>query len=484
MRYKNKKNVLLFIAIIFFSFVLASVNTDERYVALPGFACLLMVLWLWMTLWDQDQKIPFFDVGIFCSLATLIYTVYPLINYWAGGMQFGELSDSRLASFKITPVELGLFHLRHMIYLLSFVVFYYCFRAKSVINVGNVISPNSATQKGIIICFLALTTYLSLLQMITGVNINVSYDPMAMEKNWSNVASLPREVWQTTNKLAGILFLFKLAFLLIFVSRCREKKWLIIMFSWVIVELISAICVKGARTGTILFFMAAILFYHRTIKPFTMKNLLAFFSLLFTAFIFFGLYRSYDNLEALQIDLSQAYGSIFAATNEFQALLGTAYDVMQRKENGDYFPLHLSFNDIMSVLPPQQIMPFTKISAADWYLQEIGQDKTGAGYMWGVISQSIVGFGLWELFLRGALLGYVLARFHNWYLKHQEEFLATVVYVYFCLKVYYTFRETTGSLLTNLVWEVIPFLVLMHMSNIFARKGVVVGPISADKKGS
>ena len=469
MRYRNSKNVVLTVAIILFSFVLAFVTSDERYVALPGFACLLMVLWLWMTLWYQDQKIPFFDIGIFCSLATLIYTVYPLMNYWAGGMQFGELSDSRLVSFKITPVELGLFHIRHMIYLLSFIVFYSNFRRRSVIKVGNVIGPNSATRYGIITCFLALTAYFSLFQVLTGVNVNASYEHL--EKNMNNMLSLPLVVTQLTGKLAGILFLFKLGFLLIIVRRSKEKKWLIILLVWVLVELIGAILVKGARTGAILILLATLLFYHRMIKPFTMSKLFAFSMLLLSVFIFAGLYRVYDNLGALKGDLLQTQGGVFAATNEFQALLGTAYDVMQRKIDNAYLPLYLNFNDVMSVLPPQQLLPFIKTPASEWYLQEIGQSKTGVGYMWGVISQSIVGFGLWELSLRGAFLGYVLARFHNWYLNHQVEFLATVVYVYFCLKVYYTFRETTGSLLTNLVWEVIPFLILLHVSNIFARKG-------------
>ncbi len=86
---------------------------------------------------------------------------------------------------------------------------------------------------------------------------------------------------------------------------------------------------------------------------------------------------------------------------------------------------------------------------------------TGWGGMWGVISQSIVGLDWIELALRGALLGYILARFHRWYLKHQSEFLGTLFYMFLCLKVYYTFRDTTFSLLANFVWEVIPFYIFL-----------------------
>ena len=68
-----------------------------------------------------------------------------------------------------------------------------------------------------------------------------------------------------------------------------------------------------------------------------------------------------------------------------------------------------------------------------------------------------------ELVLRGAILGYIWLALHRWYLKHQSGFLGNMLYIYLCLKVYYTFRDTTFSLLANLVWEVIPFYVLLRI---------------------
>ena len=35
-------------------------TANERWIAAPAFLCILMVLWLWMKLWDRDKKIPFF----------------------------------------------------------------------------------------------------------------------------------------------------------------------------------------------------------------------------------------------------------------------------------------------------------------------------------------------------------------------------------------------------------------------------------------
>jgi hypothetical protein len=117
----------------------------------------------------------------------------------------------------------------------------------------------------------------------------------------------------------------------------------------------------------------------------------------------------------------------------------------------------------MAILPPQQFLPFEKVSASEWYLRQIGKSGTGQGFMWGIISQAIVGLDWIELVIRGAILGFILARIHRWYIKHQSGFLETLLYIFLCIKVYYTFRDTTLSLLSNFVWEVIPFYILLRL---------------------
>ncbi|MFH1935275.1 MAG: hypothetical protein ABIN18_27355 [Pseudomonadota bacterium] len=464
MRIKNRTTPVVLLALLLSTFALAFMTADQRYVAVPGLACVVMMLWLWMTLWDRDHKIPFFDVGVFCALATLVYTVYPLVNYWVDGLQFGILSDSRLHSYGISPAELGFFHLRHVLYLFSFVVFYSVFRGRGTIGVGNVSSPSRPDRQVIFLFFVLLTGYFFFLEMTTGVNFNTSYESEAYAKNIAAFASLPLPLLQVSGKLAGILFVFKLALLFIVVSRCRRKKWRIILLVWIAAEIIQVFIIKGARTELVLLLIATALLYHRMIKPLSMKFLITSGTSLFIFFIFLGIYRAYIDFVSLPMALSQANAGIFSGGNEFQALLGTAYDVLQRKIEGANLPWYLYINDFITILPPQQIMPFEKVAASEWYLREIGISGTGQGLMWGVISQSVVGLDWIELALRGALLGYILARIHRWYIRHQSGFLATLLYMFFCLKVYYTFRDTTFSLLANLVWGVIPFYILLRIA--------------------
>lgn len=463
MYFKNKTTRVVVIALLLSVISLAIMSPDERYVASPALACIIMVLWLWMYLTEKDKKIPFFDAGIFCALATLIYTIYPLINFWISGLQFSFLDDYRLQSYNITPTELGIFHLRHVLYLFSFVLFYSTFRGRGNILTGNVINPNHTKRKIILFYFLLLTFYFFSLQLLTGVNYNASYESEISSANLASYGNLPLIIRQISGKLSAILFIFKLALLFIVVSRCREKKWRNILLIWIIYEVLNTFILKGSRTGLVLFILAATLLYHRMIRPFSMKFLMVSGTFLFIFFLFLGLYRSYINFSTLQSDFSQTNNRIISGNNEFQALLGTAYDVSQIKASGAKLPWYLSINDIISILPPQQLMPFEKVPAAEWYLEKLGLSGSGQGFMWGVISQSIVGFDWVELFLRGALLGFILARLHRWYIKHQSGFLETVLYIYLCIKVYYTFRDTTFSILANLVWEVLPFYLLLRL---------------------
>jgi len=463
MYFHSRTYPLLVTVILLGGVILAFMQGDARLVVAPGFACAVIMLWLVMMLWDRDRIIPIFDAGVICGFATMVYTVYPLMNYWLGGFQFGFLSDNRLQLYSPTPMDMGLFHLRHVLYLFSFVVSYLLIRSKSPLATGNVVVPSRPERQIIFLSFALLTIYFLLLQLVTGVNYNSSYEEEGYFNNLAAFSNAPLLLLQVSGKLWGILFISKLALLFIVVNRCRQKRWLFVLLAWIAVEIIQALIIRGARTSLVLFLMAVVLYYHRMIKPFTIKCVILSGLSVFTLFIFLGFYRMYFDLAAFQLDLLEAGSSIFSAGNEFQSLLGNAYDVLQRKEEGVSLPWYLYLNDFITILPPQQLLPFEKVPASEWYLREIGLSETGLGLMWGVITQSIIGLDWIELAIRGGILGFLLGKLHSWYVRNQSSFLANLLYVYLCLRVYYTFRDTTFSLLANLIWEVIPFYLLLKL---------------------
>ncbi len=350
---------------------------------------------------------------------------------------------------------------------------YSMFRGKGVVELGNVGNPSRSQQKVIFLFFLLLSGYFFALELITDVDYYVTYQPEAIGRNIKAFASMPLLLLQISNKLFGILFVFKLAILYIVVSQCKKNKWFFILLLWVTAEIIQAVYIKGARSGLVFLILATALFYHRMIKPLNTKYLVISGMVFFTLFIYMGLYRSYTDIADMQADIARSEAGVLSSGSEFQALLGTAYDVYKRKEAGAKLPWYLYINDIMTILPPQQLMPFKKVLAADWYLEEIGLGGKGVGFMWGVISQAIVGLDWFELAIRGAILGFILARFHRWYLRHKTRFLETLLYVYMCLRVYYTYRDTTLSILAFVVWEVIPFYLVLRISSVRKKRNTI-----------
>ena len=110
---------------------------------------------------------------------------------------------------------------------------------------------------------------------------------------------------------------------------------------------------------------------------------------------------------------------------------------------------------------PQQLLPIKKIDPSEWYLGVKGiNDQTG--YMFGVIAQSVIGFGLLELALRGAVLGVIFAAAGRWYTRRSSRFLPTLFYVWLCVWSYYTFRASTFYLLSPIIYRVLPALALIY----------------------
>lgn len=445
-------------------------DQDQLYLAPPILSCILVMLWLAYALWKKDSGIPVLDIGFICALATFVYSVVPLVAFWANGYRFDSLSDARLAAYVLTPEEIGNFHWRHVLYLAAFAASYLLFRKPSHIPTGGVEYPSSSQRNAVLCLFLLLWSYFTILWATTGFTVRYSYQEDGTLQFLQLISSMPLIVTQISVKLYGIFFLTKLALVFIVIQKCRAKSWRLVLLIWIVCEVVFTLELKGGRGELILFLIGAALMYHRLIAPLSLRFLLPAGALVFALFTFMGIYRSQTGFDETMVAIGETQGGFLGLGGEFETLFGTAYDVYQRVVlMGGELPWYIYINDVSSVLPPQQILPFEKIAASEWYLRLIGISGAGTGFMWGVITQSIVGLDWIELIIRGSVLGFALAKIYDWYTRRQENFLANIVYIYLCIRVYYTFRDTTGALLTFIVWDVLPFCGLLLIFKILLK---------------
>ncbi len=456
-----KKHFTTTIPLLFFGIIcIFFANPNARFLLAPIIMCVLITYWLFISLQQRDQEVPIIDIGMICVSITCLYSIYPLFNFLLGGLNFGILSDGRLQNYQPNPLDIGLFHFRHVLYLLFLACFYSYFRKKNLQNKSNYItSPTIRTRNILVIGYIFFEILFFLLKLSTGISFNHGYDETSVENKLAINASAPTILLQISGKLMEIEFVFQTALIALLVSMSDKKKWLALLILLIIFVILKSFLEKSSRSGLMYFLFGVILFYHR-FKGLRIKFLFISMIILFSFFIFLGFYRSFDSFTSLSLAFNNLETAA-SATNEFQALLGTSYDVYQMKLTGTSIPWYLLINDFMPLLPPQQVIQFSKTTGSEWYLIQKGISGTGQGYMWGVISQSIIGFDWFELAFRGALLGYFLARVHRWYQKNNSGFFETLFYIILCMSVLGTYRDTTGAILWPFFWSLLPFYIII-----------------------
>ncbi len=458
------KSVFLasFLAIIGAIF-LNSVDNNTRLIFTPIIISIILVVYLFLYLYKTEERVPIFDIGMFCCLLVAIYTSYPLLNYYFGGFSFGLLGDGRLTNYAPTPSEVGIFHLRHVLYLFFLVIFYQLFR-KSRKVLPSVIIPDKKVVRFIYGGFIFCYIFFLLISLTIGFNFDGGYDSASTDAQITINSNLPLPILQLAGKIAGLQFIFKIALVAIMLLKAKfSKKWRIIFWGWLIIEILISIITKGSRDSLMFFLLSTILLYTHLYKPLSLRVLVTSFLVVFVFFMFMGLYRTLDDISSWGY-VFDSLDVVLSANNEFQALFGTAYDVYQRQEMGTKIPWYIYINDIMPLLPPSQLLPFEKIEASEWYLRELGISGTGQGFMWGVMTQAIVGLDWFELVIRGSFLGFLLAKIHNFFfVKRAPDFMMLVFYIVLILNVYNTYRNTTGAILYPIFWEILPFFGLMKL---------------------
>jgi hypothetical protein len=216
----------------------------------------------------------------------------------------------------------------------------------------------------------------------------------------------------------------------------------------------------GARTEVILIFIAFILLYHRLVRP--LKASTATFVLIsfLIVFLLFGLIRGGTGLQSRSDYLRSADVSPLLLANEFEALFAGTYDLYHMKETGiiNDVPWQVNLYGFL-LLVPQQLLPFEKINPQQWY-KDLSPNPSY--FIFGPISQAVIGLGWIELFLRGALLGWLFAKIHRWHVLRSHNFWSTLLYVWLMVWSYYTFRSSTFTFVYFIIYRFIPAMLLVY----------------------
>lgn len=380
-----------------------------------------------------NKTLPIFDPGMILILTTTLYCTYPIFSYVMSGFTWSQISDRRLWDYNVSTAKFSDFMMLPFYYLLSLVLSYivFCGTQNNIKKYKpTIISSIKKTDALIVlILFVIIKSYFFIIHnYFTGPKLHI----------WL----------QLNNFLSSLSFpLFIFLLVNVFIN-WKNKILKTLLFSAIFYQAYLTFIEGYGRTALFLQIISCVMAYHYFIKKIKFRFALLSFVSLFLVFIIRGF---------LKVGLTQSFGeySAFSAANEFTILIGTAYDIYSRIQNGliDFIPFQAYFNDIL-LLVPSQFLPFQKLDLSQWYLQQLNLQGTGVGMMFGVVSQGVIGGGIPELIIRGIILGYCFARLFKWfYQKENVSPWAVVFMIFVAVKSYYTYRAGTGYLLYFIVYH-------------------------------
>ncbi len=276
------------------------------------------------------------------------------------------------------------------------------------------------------------------------------------------VSNLPLFVAQMSQNLLSIQLLLQQLLVVLLLLEWRRHIWArFALVGCLLFVTLDVTITGGSRTSAMLLLLSTGLLYHRLVRPMKLVAVTTAGMALLIGGIAYGIVRDLRNYHEPV--------SYLTATNEFQSIFGTPFDLRDRMRTGELvdIPWQIYWADLLALVP-SQLLPFEKIDPSIWYL-EVAHIHT-TGYVFGLLAQVVVGYDWVELILRAMVLALVLALLQRWYVRRVDRFWPTMVMMFLSTWMYWTIRQSTFSFLYFLVYRFVPtVLVVQGLSILIAR---------------
>jgi hypothetical protein len=445
--------------------LLAALPPDYRHVVAPVLTISLLALLYVVVLQRRDKRVPVFEIGSLWVASTFMYSVYPVINFIAGGLEWHALSDMRLRAHDPGPRELGIFAWRYVVYFGAFVAAYLPIRGKLHAGTRPMKTLTRSRVVALVLIFVAELVILWAISRFYGISYNAPYADIVSGRVKTLVA-LPHVVLQVAHNLLAIRFLLLQFLIGLLIIRWRDWRYRALLIGGLLADIIWTTINKGHRSEVVLLLLTVVLFFDRFVRPLRLRVLVPGGILLLGGFLVQGVMRDMRGLSAVK----EHEVNFLTTANEFSAVYGTSFDIYMWKITGTLPPVpwQIYFSDFY-FLVPSQLLPFEKIDPSAWYLQMAGIE--GVGFMFGAMSQAILGYDWIELLIRGLVLGALAAWLHRWYVRRADAFWPTMFYMFMTIWTYNSTRQTSFAVLYYVVYRFIPAMLAVELVALVLRRG-------------
>jgi hypothetical protein len=412
---------------------------------------------------ERDATV--FEVGLIYAAAVWLYVCFPLAGYLVNGLEYGPLNDARLFLAAPGPEEVARIGWMYVAHLAAFVAAYAWFRAPR--------SSAAPRAMGRVEGLLLLLVVVGAEAWAALVGWQYRWDFVSNLDRYVAFSRLPRMLAQVTGHLDGIRLTAEIALLVFLFQRWARYKVLVI--AWLAATAVRTVVARQSRTELVLLCFASAILYDALVKRMKPRRLVAFASVGLVAFLVLGVRR----MGSEEVAALSSGRRLFVA-NEFEVLFANAFDLDSRVRAGtlEALPRGMRANDVFALVP-QQLVPWQKIPAADWYVRTMYPEaaEQGVGLAFGTVPEAIVGWGWGELLARGAALGLVLAVLDRLIQKRRAaSFWWFTFGVWLSVQIFYSVRTTTFFFLATAWYRFLPVVLAVSAGSWLVRTALGRSP--------
>ncbi|MBI3070817.1 MAG: hypothetical protein HYY84_01690 [Deltaproteobacteria bacterium] len=422
--------------------IYVSLPSEYFVVALPVLALVTIGGMLWIRL-PLSGRFPVDDLGFLYSLVIILYGAYPLISFLANGLSATERSDYRLARNMLSPGIMAEIGGMHAVYLFAFATGYLITRHGRQAQLPRTVEQGNRIAWVALVLIVVIVGLRAIIESVFGIT-QVEYGKAPQ------YFSLPLVVRQVYLNTQLMLLPLKLAALIALFNDYRRNGKLIVLFFAVFI--LPVLLRFGERHEFVVLCLVTALLFHDRVRKLSVVEFGILGAVLLAVFLVFG------ELRGGKRDVQVLGG------NEFEACFSTVADIFVSRAAGllPAAPPQVYLADFLAIIP-QQILPFEKITGSEWYLSHFAPDliELGQGYAFGVLSESIIGLGYFEIFFKGLVIGVFFAKIVAWYRRRGSRWWVAAVYFFICATCFRTFRSSTFELIRSIVYGVLPPFVVV-----------------------
>lgn len=389
------------------------------------------------------------EIGFIYLTFALAYTILPAIKFFALDLNI-PLDFDRLnfAVLSPQPEELGTHFWRHVLFISGVAVGFLAVRGRSALQ-GPLNEKSESRNGRIITIILAIIVF-----CLCGVTL-LSAPVTGYLEHYTRFDHLS---WPL-RKFVDLILLLKIGcyFVILSLMFNQYRKYRTLIF--IVVPLVCVyelVYSSGSRITAFIILLAFLGFYHFRVNFISMKKGIVF--LLVVAVVFSGvsiIRSSINYLEAAQTVIKDNK----IKSGESEAVYCTSFHLYSERSNGTLPPRDwkMFFYDFTALIP---FVDHEENRPQFWYARNYFPEVDIPPTSFGVIADSAIWGGEFDLLVRSVISGAFFALLTRWFLYRREKWWALTIYIYCYATCVMVLKYSVFFQLTPLVRELIPVLLL------------------------